>query len=820
MRAILSLTIQARSVLALLGGIWMASAAALGAGFVSLKDAPTTEVFSILRDENGDRIPEAIGKTFTLRGVLTLRPMLTNGVWNAFFQDATGGLRLIDDDGRLANPKSSRPNFDEGDEIKVRGVLTQNGFSVHEVRLMGTGLTPTVRDATAQELRSGLFPSQLVRVQGEVVRSSGRDEEIAFYVRDGTGQTPLVFKPDFLLLDKGQFNYRLWKGGKVRVLGLAVRIGGAANEPLSLLLRRPADLEFLPPAPLPPPPPSRTPLYLTLGIAGLLALLALYYWERRRIAESRHQETTKLLHELKRSQAEIKKQASFAQLSPNPVLELFADGTLTYWNEAAQEMTQSLKCAFVKDLLPANVVEVVGRALTPPYPKQECQVKFNDRTVSWSFFPIPEITSVHAYAQDITDRLSLELQLRQAQKIESIGQLAAGVAHDFNNLLAVVQGYTSLVIMRKDLPDNVAEPLQEILIAAERAGNLTRQLLTFSRKQVMEPRPLDMNGLLINLSKMLRRLIGADVKMRFVPHPSPAWVCADPGMMEQVIVNLAINARDAMEGGGELTVSVGTVVLAEAKASVRCESLPGNHVVLTVTDTGCGMDGATLKRIFEPFFTTKEPGKGTGLGLATVQAIAKQHKGWVEVSSNPGKGTTFQVFIPASAEVPSGRPEKLDDSPTAGGTESILVVEDDAALRKLARSVLEQYGYDVHDAPSAAEALAIVRRKERIDLLFTDIVLPGAMNGWKLADAIRAENEQLKIIYSTGFDPDTVNRRFDSLSNHVLLRKPYPLNSLVRTVRDCLDGVSTSPLRATAQTPAKSMSSIDEEDELLKPGMS
>ncbi|HWN94252.1 MAG TPA: ATP-binding protein [Methylomirabilota bacterium] len=765
-------------------------ALAFHAGAASLRDAPSTEIYYALRDANGDARPDAVGRSVALHGILTVRPFLTNGVWVTFFQDETGALRLTDRNARLANRNSGRPNFDEGDEIKVRGILGIDELSVQEVQLIRNGEAPKPRDVWTSDLHNNRFHAQLVRVVGEVARGP-RDKEIEFFIRDATGQTPLVLKPEFLMTDKGEFSYRLWKGGQIKVVGIAMRNTNApASAGLSLLLRRPSDVEFVPP---PPPPPSRLPFYLAIAAATLLAILALYYWERRRIAEARHKETSKLLHELKRSQAEIKKQASFAQLNPNPVLELFADGTLTYWNEAAQEMTSGLRCEFVKDLLPPDVGEIVTQALAAPHARQRREVKLNGRTISWSFFPIPEITSVHAYAQDITDQLSLEMQLRQAQKIESIGQLAAGVAHDFNNLIGVVQGYTSFALMRPDLPQKVIEPLNEILSAAERAGNLTRQLLTFSRRQTMEPRALDLNDLLANLTRMLRRLIGGTVRLNFARSAHPAWLRADPGMLEQVIMNLAINARDAMPEGGELSLSIENVSLLETEAAQRFEARAGDFVVITVVDTGCGMDDATLKRIFEPFFTTKESGKGTGLGLATVHGIVKQHGGWIEVSSHPGKGTTFRIYFPAADEVAQPGDDKLIRLPLAGGSETILVVEDDPALRKLVRSVLEEYGYGVCEAATAADALAVWRQhREKIQLLFTDIVLPEGMSGWKLAETLRMEQPQLKVVYSTGFDAENANRRIDAPANHVLLHKPYPVQSLVHVIRECLDNVSVA----------------------------
>lgn len=764
----------------------------------ALKNASTTAVYSALRDENSDSLPDALDQAFTFRGVLTLRPFRTNNVWVTYFQDDTGAIRLVDQSGRrLGSMTSDTPNFNEGDEIVVRGVLKRaevNELQVGEVQLVRDGETPRPRHVWASELSSDHFPSHLVQVTGEVGRTN-RGLEVSFFLRDETGEAPLVLIPAFVG-DKGELGNLLWKGGKAEAIGIAFRDTNAAAAGLSLLVRKASDVQFFPD---PPPPPSRVPLYSALGAAGALGVLAFYFWERRRIAEQRTREVSRLLHELKRSQVEIKKQASFAQLNPNPVLEFFADGTLTYWNEAAQEMARALGCESVRDILPKGASHIVTKCLAAPNARQVAEVKLNGRTLAWAFFAIPEITSVHAYAQDITDQLSLEAQLRQAQKIESIGQLAAGVAHDFNNMLAVIQGYTSLTLMRSDLPPKATEPLNEILSAAERASNLTRQLLTFSRKQIIEPRTLDLNDVVANLNKMLRRLIGEDVRLKFTRGDAPALVHADPGMVEQVIMNLAINARDAMPDGGELSLCVEAISLTEAEALHRFEARAGEFVRITVSDTGCGMDETTMKRIFEPFFTTKEPGKGTGLGLATVHGIVKQHGGWIEVNSQPEKGATFRIYFPEAMDAISVTSDKVIPLPVPGGTETILVVEDDPAVRKLARGVLEEYGYGVYDAGSAAEAMAVWRQHASdIRLLFTDIVLPDGMSGWTLAETLRRENNDLKVIYSTGFDSETLGRRLDPRSDHLLLRKPYPVQTLVSAVRSALDNLPTAQTLGTS----------------------
>ena len=291
------------------------------------------------------------------------------------------------------------------------------------------------------------------------------------------------------------------------------------------------------------------------------------------------------------------------------------------------------------------------------------------------------------------DHLNLEEQLRQSQKMESIGQLAAGVAHDFNNMLTIIQGHSSALLAKPSLPPEMVDPVQAVFFAAERAAGLTRQLLMFSRKNIMQPRPLDLRETVGNMTKLLGRLLGENVTLQFQAPAALPSVSGDTGMIEQVVMNLAVNARDAMPSGGTLTIAIEPVTVDAAYTEMRPDARPGNFLRLRVADTGIGMDTATLGRIFEPFFTTKEVGKGTGLGLATVYGIVKQHEGWIEVNSVPGKGSTFDVFFPADEQpVAPEKKEIAANAPVAGGAETILLVEDEAILREMARDILKDCG--------------------------------------------------------------------------------------------------------------------------------
>jgi PAS domain S-box-containing protein len=385
---------------------------------------------------------------------------------------------------------------------------------------------------------------------------------------------------------------------------------------------------------------------------------------------------------------------------------------------------------------------------------------------------------------DITDRRELEEQYRQAQKIDAIGQLAGGVAHDFNNLLSVIMGYGDF--LAGTVAAEHREPVEEIQAAAHRAAALTRQLLTFSRRQTLAPVVLNVNDVLNQMMKMIHRLIGEDIIVSAGLDTALHLVKVDPNQLEQVILNLVVNARDAMPRGGKLMFETANLELDKPFAAAHPDMLAGSYVMLSVRDTGCGMDAATLGRIFEPFFTTKERGKGTGLGLATVYGIVKQSGGHIAVSSVPGQGTTFQVYLPQCSEpAAAGRPQTGDRSPTGG--ETILLTEDDAAVRTLARRALQSCGYKVLEAATPDDALRIAReRSDAIHLLLTDMVMP-VSDGRELARRLAESRPDLKVLYMSGYSEDTITRRVLIKPGTPLLTKPFTLGELARKVRETLD---------------------------------
>ena len=395
------------------------------------------------------------------------------------------------------------------------------------------------------------------------------------------------------------------------------------------------------------------------------------------------------------------------------------------------------------------------------------------------------------HVRDLTERKHLEDQFRHAQKMEAIGRLAGGVAHDFNNLLTVIHGHASLLLTCGNLAPNAARSAQQIVQAAERAAGLTRQLLAVSRRQVMQLRRLDLNDVVANMTKMLGRILGEDIALQLHYSPVPALVQADGGMMEQVILNLAVNARDAMPGGGQLRLQIALQDLSAERLPRKPGAAPGTFVCLSVSDTGCGIPPENLRRIFEPFFTTKEVGKGTGLGLATAYGIVKQHRGWIDVQSEVGKGSTFQVFLPAApaAPVPTAVVEKPAVIP--GGTETILVVEDEEPVRDLVCSLLASHGYKILQAETAVKALELWQKcKDQVDLVLTDLVMPDRMNGRELAERLWAERPQLKVLFTSGYNSDVVGKGFVLERGLKYLQKPYPPSQLALAVRECLDAVN------------------------------
>ncbi|MDP8238014.1 MAG: PAS domain S-box protein, partial [Candidatus Hatepunaea meridiana] len=400
-----------------------------------------------------------------------------------------------------------------------------------------------------------------------------------------------------------------------------------------------------------------------------------------------------------------------------------------------------------------------------------------------------EPSGVLIIARDVTERKHLEEQFRQAQKMESVGRLAGGIAHDFNNLLTVIAGRTDLALAMVDPNDTVWRNLDEIQNTTQRAAALTRQLLAFSRRQTLQPKILNLNSIITELGKMLKRIIGDDINLMTDVEPDLKLVKVDPGQAEQVIINLVINARDAMPAGGNIEIETMNVELDEEYARTHSDVTPGSYVMLAVSDTGCGMTDEVKSKLFEPFFTTKEEGKGTGLGLSTVYGIVKQSGGNIWVYSELDKGTTFKIYLPmVEGKAEEFKRKVVDVSEALRGTETILVVEDEEALRELTCYVLEQQGYNVLEAQTGGDAYLLCQKMEKpIDLILTDVVMPN-MGGPELVDKLKEIWQDFKVVYMSGYTRNAIvhNDILDVDTEYI--QKPFRPVDIARKVREALDG--------------------------------
>lgn len=512
----------------------------------------------------------------------------------------------------------------------------------------------------------------------------------------------------------------------------------------------------------------------------------------------------RLKEQSKQAQADLRTLSQAVKQSPASIVITDPSGAIEYVNPkftrvtgySMEEVSGKNPRVLKGDKTPQEEYHRLWQNITHG---QEWKGEFRNRKKNGEFYweyasisPILDaegrISHFLAVKEDITDRKVLEQSFRQAQKMEAIGQLAGGVAHDYNNMLASLMLHLGFFQQREDLDQETKEMIAELLQDAKRTANLTRQLLMFSSKSVMQVKPLDLNIVVANLLKMLKRLIGEHVAIGFETNAAAPCIEADPGMVEQVLMNLCVNGRDAMPKGGQLSIRVESVNMDEERIRVHPGSQTGLYASLSVADTGCGMDEATLQHIFEPFFTTKGPGKGTGLGLATVYGIAAQHKGWVEVQSEVGKGATFNVFFPATTK-PLSESSPAEETAPVPGHETILLVEDEAGLRRVVRQVLSKLGYRVLEASHGREALNIWQQQSgNIDLLISDMVMPEGMTGLDLAEQLRKQQPTLKVIISSGYNPEMAGQTRSTVEGILYLQKPYQITALSKMIRRCLDG--------------------------------
>ncbi len=491
--------------------------------------------------------------------------------------------------------------------------------------------------------------------------------------------------------------------------------------------------------------------------------------------------------------------------SDDAIIGQTLDGVITAWNPGAEKMfgykAREIVGRNASALIPPKLHEEWARQLVQlresgSWKGESMRVRKDGRlidvalTISVIKGGRETTPGLSIVARDITERKKLEDQLRQSQKMEAIGRLAGGVAHDFNNLLSVIVGYSYLIHASAAPDDKARSAAQEIMTAASRAGALTRQLLAFSRKQVLQPEVLDLNSILDGMDKMLPRLIGEDIDLRIVRGSELPHVKLDPVQIEQVIMNLVVNSRDAMPQGGKLTIETAEVYFDTHEAAHHGVS-PGRYVLLAVSDTGQGMDKETQKLIFEPFFTTKEAGKGTGLGLSTVYGIVSQARGHIWVYSEPGSGTTFKIYFPTTAEAAAAAEKGLHSRPALCGTETVLVAEDSELLRNLIAQFLRENGYKVLAASDGAEALRMAQAAPLVDLLLTDVVMPN-LGGQELADQVAKKFPDVRVLFMSGYTNSALRHQNAIESEGLFLQKPFSPDVLLTRVREALDRPSPS----------------------------
>ena len=407
---------------------------------------------------------------------------------------------------------------------------------------------------------------------------------------------------------------------------------------------------------------------------------------------------------------------------------------------------------------------------------------------------VPAVQRELREVEERRERKRLERQVQQLQKFEAIGRLAGGIAHDFNNAIGAIMGWADLALQEAQPGTRLQERLQKICAQAQRTAGLTSQLLAFARQQVLQPRRIDLNGLIEEGTSLLRKVIGADVEVRLVPAPNLRVTVADPVQIDQVLMNLCLNSRDAMPKGGRLIIETQNADLDEEYCRLHTYVQPGNYVLLSVSDTGIGMDAATIERIFEPFFTTKEVGKGTGLGLATVFGIVKQHSGFINVYSEPGKGTTFRVYLPSDHGVPDAAKVESDERPPEG-TETILLAEDHEGLRELAQETLEALGYRVVLASNGTEAVELFKtNSDQIDLVILDVVMPG-LSGPDAYSEMSAIRPNLGVVFATGYTAESASLTSMVGKGATVLQKPFSAKSLSRAIRSVLESKNSNVLR-------------------------
>ena len=512
------------------------------------------------------------------------------------------------------------------------------------------------------------------------------------------------------------------------------------------------------------------------------------------------------ISERKQAEKILKEEKKFIENALNTLQDIFfvfdLEGRFLRWNKTMNAVTgytdKEISLKKVTDFFREDEKERVSKAILKGIkegnaPVEAIIVTKDGREIPYAFNAAilsdaqNKPVGISGVGRDITDHQKLESQLRHAQKMEAVGTLAGGIAHDFNNILNVIMGYGAMVADTLEAGSPAKEDMNEVLIAADRAADLTRRLLIFSRKDVVNIMPIDINEIILGLKKMLARIIRESIEFTIELSDMPLTVLADAGQIEQVLINLAVNSKDAMQEGGRLTISTGLEELDDEYDAAQGDRKPGRYALITVADTGQGMDAETRKKIFEPFFTTKEIGKGTGLGLAISYGIIKQHGGYTNVYSEPGQGTVFKIYLPLSEEAASPDKEKEAAAPVKHGNETVLVAEDDASVRQLATIVLESFGYSVIAAVDGEDAIAkFMENRERISIVMLDMIMP-KKNGKEVGEAIRKVSAGVKILFASGYTTDMIKGKELREAGSDFIQKPFTPKDLLIKVREILD---------------------------------
>ena len=743
---------------------------------------PTTELFHI--DQN---ILRHRGETAVIAGTVNVVPSrATDGTVIASIQDQSGGALLY---GAAVVLRPSA--FQIGDVVEARGVVGDfrgiPGLQVQQIRKITVAEPPVAVRISVAQLNQGFAAGRLVYVSGHLVFNGGH-----LLLQDSSGAIPIRLTPRFY--KDAAFLKRLYEGGNAKITGIDrpwQRNGSRPHTEYGIYPRTEADFVFA--------PVFFRPEIMLGGLAALVLLA--YNWHRRRSAEQRAQELAKLSETLAASEHRFRQMAesideafwiqdlptgktlylspAFEKIWGLPVERVYEDH-LAFLDLVHKEDRAAVEAHLARQT--SSPGELTYRIIRPDG---------NTRWIQDRAYPVVDqagtVYRLAGVTADITQKRELQEQLSQAQKMEAIGRLAGGVAHDFNNLLTVISGYARM--LRGSIPEGSDEGdwADEIGNAADQAAKLTEQLLTFSRRRIPQPAVLDLNDLITGLSKMLRRLIGEDVAMELNLDPGIGKIKADPGQMSQIIMNLAVNARDAMPHGGMLWIETATITVDRAQIGSPLDLACGQYVLLRVRDTGCGIDPVIRDFIFEPFFTTKEAGKGTGLGLATVYGVIKQAGGGITVDSGHGQGTTFTVYLPTTDEE---APALFTDDvplPVEADSRIILLVEDADNVRRLTEGILKQKGYRVISARDPDEALALSERLGfRFDLLLTDVVMPH-MNGCDLARRLRSRFPGVKTLYMSGYSGDALQASTTIPADSRLIRKPFTREKLLDRITEALN---------------------------------